>query len=269
MSKELEKSIENTVSRAVTPYVESDGYKKACEELGSATQVLATLVNNSLLPIAAINFGFEKARIYFSERFESDIGEKINKIDKRKIIEPKASVVGPVLQGLAFSHEENELKEMYLNLLASAMNMDKTQSVHPSFVEIIKQLTPYEAKELKYLLNETNSPIVQLTFILKDRGFRIFKKHILDLVDEETQKPVIENKYPTYIENWIRLGLIKVDYTVYLVNDDVYSYIKDRPEYKQAEEMVRNNDDFKRLEIEKGKIEITSYGKEFYRICVS
>ena len=42
-----------------------------------------------------------------------------------------------------------ELRNMYANLLAASMLKDEKENAHPSFVEIIKQLSPDEAKLLK------------------------------------------------------------------------------------------------------------------------
>ena len=67
--------------------------------------------------IGAVNFAFDRARQYFSERFAQDLGEKASAIPVDQIVEPKASIAGPALQGLAFSYDEPDLKEMYLNLL--------------------------------------------------------------------------------------------------------------------------------------------------------
>ena len=96
--------------------------KEAGWELGKTALTLTKAINSVLLPVAAVNFAFDKARIYFTERFPADMAQKAASIPPEAVVEPKASVAGPALQGLAFCHEEEDLKEMYLNLLASAMD---------------------------------------------------------------------------------------------------------------------------------------------------
>nr|WP_115116514.1 Abi-alpha family protein [Serratia marcescens] len=88
--------------------------KRSAKNLGESALIVTSTVKNCLLPLAALNFGFEKARCYFSEKFQTDISKKTENISKDDIIEPKASIVGPALQGLAFSHDEDDLKELYL-----------------------------------------------------------------------------------------------------------------------------------------------------------
>lgn len=96
--------------------------KQAASNLGLTAVTLTKTINNVLVPLAAINFAFDKARLYFSGKFQDEMAAKAATIPQEHLIEPKASVAGPSLQGLAFTHEEPNLKEMYLNLLTTAMD---------------------------------------------------------------------------------------------------------------------------------------------------
>src|SRR5262245_6984652 len=112
----------------------------AGSELGKTALTITTAINNVLLPVAAVNFAFLKARDYFEKKFPADLSRVAKEIPQESVIEPKASVAGPALQGLAFSHEEPSLREMYLKLLSSAMDRRICDRAHPAFVEIIRQL---------------------------------------------------------------------------------------------------------------------------------
>lgn len=87
--------------------------KEAANNLGQTAVTLTKTINNVLLPLAAVNFAFDKARSYFNGRFQQDLGEKTAKIPSENVVEPKASIAGPALQGLAFTHEEPSLKDMF------------------------------------------------------------------------------------------------------------------------------------------------------------
>ncbi len=112
--------------------------KEAGSNLGQTAVTLTRMINNVLVPLAAINWAFDKARTYFSGKFQQEIAAKAQAIPPEHIVEPKASIAGPMLQGLAFTHEEPNLKEMYLNLLATSMDGRAASVAHPAFVEIIK-----------------------------------------------------------------------------------------------------------------------------------
>ncbi|AJY08326.1 Abi-alpha family protein [Burkholderia sp. SIMBA_043] len=137
--------------------------KEAGKNLGQAAVTLTKTINNALLPLAALNYGIEKARAYFAERFQSEMAAKAASIPTDEMVEPKSSVAGPALQGLAFTHEEPDLKAMYLSLLATAMDKRVSRSAHPAFVEIIRQIDAAEVPLLRpILLNPGLQPIVEI-----------------------------------------------------------------------------------------------------------
>lgn len=46
---------------------DDDSVKRSAKNLGESALIVTSTVKNCLLPLAALNFGFEKARCYFSE----------------------------------------------------------------------------------------------------------------------------------------------------------------------------------------------------------
>ncbi len=55
---------------------EHPNVKEAAGNLGQTAVTLTKTINNALLPLAAINFAFDKARNYFAGRFQADLSEK-------------------------------------------------------------------------------------------------------------------------------------------------------------------------------------------------
>lgn len=206
--------------------------KAAGQELGKAALTVAKCINNALLPIAAINFGFEKARGYFANKFEAEMAEKAAQIPPEHVMEPKPSIAGPALQGLAFAHEEPNLKEMYLNLLASAMDDRRADAAHPAFVEIIRQLTSEEARLLRKVLQETEGlPTVEVRLQTMQSGYWVLlQRHLLNLRNTATNEPVENPRVPAMVDNWARLGLIEVTYDKFLTAEKIYDALNERPE---------------------------------------
>jgi len=56
---------------------ENPDVRKAGQNLGQAALVITKAINNALLPLAAVNFAFDKAKVYFSENFQDDISKNI------------------------------------------------------------------------------------------------------------------------------------------------------------------------------------------------
>jgi Abortive infection alpha len=95
------------------------------------------------------------------------MGAKVADIPDENLITPPASIAVPALQGLSYTFEEPNLKEMYLNLLATASDDRQADQAHPAFAEIIKQLTPNETLVLNSALRTpatTAARIKQPTF---------------------------------------------------------------------------------------------------------
>ena len=181
--------------------------KEAGQNLGQTALTITKTINNALLPLAAVNFAFDKARVYFAEKFQQDISQKASAIPAEQIIEPKASIAGPALQGLAFAHEEANLKDMYLSLLATAMDGRVAAEAHPAFVEIIKQLNSEEANLIRGVLQSQSPMAIAEVWIttVGEQGWVTLATHLLNLNDSETSSPVENPKIPAMVDNWVCL----------------------------------------------------------------
>ncbi|MDF0534319.1 DUF4393 domain-containing protein [Shewanella sp. A32] len=237
--------------------------KEAAGNLGKTAVTLTKTINNALLPLAAINFAFDKARKYFSSQFQQDLTDKAKNIPEEHIVQPKASVAGPTLQGLAFTHDEANLKEMFLNLLATSMDGRKADIAHPAFVEIIKQLDSEDARLVQGTLkSEAPIPIVEIHTELKNgKGQEIQLRHLLNLKITSTGQPVEDSKLAAMVDNWIRLGLVKVEYDKFLTEPSHYSWVESRPEYKRLCDSLNNDE--RKVEYTRGIIYRTELGKRF------
>ncbi|PLY11236.1 MAG: hypothetical protein C0626_01305 [Arcobacter sp.] len=253
------KKITEVVGELIKHAGDTPEIKESGKNLGQAALTITKTINNALLPLAAINYSFDKAKKYFSEKFEKDMEKKASKILEEDLVEPKASIAGPTLQGLAFSHEENNLKEMYLSLLTTAMNKKEADNAHPAYVEIIKQLTSSEANLLKLILNySVYLPICQIIERnTKNNSEQIIKNHITNV--KGTEKDI--KKIPASIENFIRLGLIKISYSQHLVDLKSYIWIESLPIYKEI--VASNIDSHLNITYKKGYIAQTDLGIEF------
>jgi len=237
--------------------------KEAGSNLGRTALTVTKLINNALLPLAAINFAFDKAREYFAKRFQSDLSEKVSTIPAEHIVEPKASIAGPALQGLAFTHEEVNLKEMYLSLLATAMDGRISAQAHPAFVEIIKQLASEESALLRDVLrSSTPIPIAEFRFTTAgDGGWVTVARHVLNVITQPGGNPEETPRLSAMVDNWVRLGLVEVDYLNHLVAEKAYSWVDGRPEYVACRS--RYEAEGRTMNFQKGILRRTSLGEQF------
>lgn len=251
------------VSEILKAAGDSPEVKDAAKNLGKTAVTLTKTINNALMPLAAINFAFDKAREYFANQFQRELAEKAAAIPPENIVEPKASVAGPTLQGLAFTHQEANLKEMYLNLLATAMDGRVAEDAHPAFVEIIKQLNGDEADLIRSVLNSSGPiAVVQIQATKnKDGGHHVLLRHVLNLRNHVTQQPSENKRLPAMIDNWIRLGLVEVSYDAYLTSETAYEWVEQRPEFIRLRDLHSN--DTQKVDFAKGYIVRTELGLQF------
>lgn len=248
---------------------ENPHVKESGKNLGQTALTITKTINNALLPLAAVNFAFDKAREYFSEKFQQDIAAKTATIPLDQIVEPKASIAGPALQGLAFTHEEPNLKEMYLNLLATAMDGRVSANAHPAFVEIIRQLSAADANLMKGALQSpTPIAIVEVRLAAPQEGYQVVARHILNLTNSFTKAPIEDPELVVLIDNWVRLGLVTVDYATHLTDANAYEWVKQRPEVLRLRQTVEN--ELQKLQFANGILTRTAFGAQFARaICLA
>ena len=235
----------------------SPALKESGKQLAQAAETVTTLVNVVLLPIAAVNYGYRKAKDYFHNEFEADLENFTNRIPPDRLEEPKASIAAPILQGLAFSHEESELKEMYLRLLATAMDEESSWRAHPAYVEIIRQLTPIEARALKRILVPPwTIPIVNLR-TQKGEIYTERYRNVVNFMNFETDEEI--DMISSMVDNWERLGLFSVDYTKLLPEEEHgYDWVESHMTYRLVEEKFDQQ-----AEIVKGLMMATNFGRLF------
>lgn len=262
MSGPIEDGKNETVGRIVAGAANNPDIKEAGRILGKSALTVAKTIEVCLLPLAALNFGVQKAREYFANEFAEDLNAKTASIPLEDIVEPKASVAGPALQGLAFTHEEPDLKEMFLTLLATAMDRKVASEAHPAFVEIIKQMSSQEAEILKSALQAaTDIPIAEIRISFSDERFQTIYRHLIQIANTATGKLTVIAQMPTFIDNWTRLGIVWTDYDSRMAASDAYKWVEDRPEFRNLKQ--KHERDNNRVVAVHGRLVRTSFGLQF------
>ena len=148
--KELIKSATQVVELAYT-----DAFQPFAKEAGKALGTVGKTVNIALSPLNAVVWGYEKIEDFVTKKVSEKLEAK--QVQPEDIITPDPDIAVPTIEALRYS----KLKDQYANLLASSMDKNSASKVHPAFVEILKQITPDEAKMLKYLADiKTSEPFL-------------------------------------------------------------------------------------------------------------
>ncbi len=265
MSEESSKTkdiVEAVAELAKQVPIYQDAVQPAAKELGKGLELVAKAVNAALVPVEGLVWGIEKIRAFVHSR----VSEKLKDVPPDRIQAPDPHVAGPTLEALRFSGHHDELSEMFANLLATSIDRETATNAHPSFVDVIKELTPDEAKILTILALRDSIPLIDIKMtMVKNGGYVITHRNITTLAAESgCEHPLMVSNY---LGNLCRLGIIEIPRGIYLKDEKAYEKILENPQVKNIIES-QNIEGSTKCEPEKRKIEVTDYGKQFIRACV-
>lgn len=195
--------------------------------------------------------------------------EKLKDTPAENIITPPSYVAVPALQSIAYCMDDIQLRDMYAELLAHAMNSETVDNVHPTFVEIIKQMSPFDALVFKKLTKTLVQPCISIKYMNKGAKASYPVQDIVAFSDLDAF-PLV----PTQIalENLERLRLIEINKGSKYGNAEKYEHLK----YSVKEvasafvEDNKQNFDVNDYQIVYGEfvILIRGFGQFFARACL-
>ncbi|SMB93816.1 conserved hypothetical protein, partial [Hymenobacter roseosalivarius DSM 11622] len=148
----------------LAPEVYKDLAKPAVQEVGTVAGRTAKAL---LSPLRGLLWGWEQ----IEKIVEEGVKKRFEKIPEERRKTPDPEIAVPLIQALGYTAQNETLREMYLNLLANSMDKTKEKDVHPSFVELIKQMNSLDAKVFEKLSEEIGyQQIVNPAVELKNQG---------------------------------------------------------------------------------------------------
>lgn len=250
---ELAKTLGST-----TQDIYEDGIKETVQETGKIV---------SRLP-RTINALFANYDIWLLNR-EHNVAEtkkllesKLKNIPEDKITDPEPYIAIPTIQALSYSMNSEELREMYANLLASSMVTDTKDNTHPSFVEIIKQLSPDEAKLIKIIAKKDKIPFIDIRLMLSEEAG---VKKVTYFTDIGFSTPNNPSKVIEYWNNLERLKIIEIPLYTQLTDEKLYKHLEKNPAIVSY---LKEQENPEKHEFQRGVIKLTHYGRSFIKCCV-
>lgn len=188
--------------------------------------------------------------------------EKIASIPEEHLIQnPKTSVILPIIQTSLYYLDEEEIKNLFANLLCSAYDKRKISNLHPGFNNLITQLSPIDARILNYI--HAHQDFIGIIAIKNNEEY--------PLIDSKIVFDIGIEQLSLSMNNLSRLGLLTVD--SYLIQSQAVYYV-DEPDDFSTTNLSDVDQGIKSYIIEKGydlyrnKTYITQLGKSFLKVCV-
>lgn len=257
------------VTMEVTKEIAKDVYNDAGKPIAKPTGELLGLVPRA---IKAALMPVEKwviQREYNVEETKRLLEQKLENLSPDLIETPEPYIAVPALQYISYCMDNDELRDMYANLLANSMNKVVKNGVHPGFVEIIKQLSPDEAKILKYMSNNHKViPTISLQYEMRGKGGITIIENFSTVGEEAGCE--FPYQLQKCFDNLCRLGLLydakgmrtftdKRIYEPLKNHKNIVPFATEKQAKLYGKEMFSFNESIIRL---------TSFGESFCSICI-
>jgi hypothetical protein len=270
------------VVEAVPVY--QDVVQPAAQEIGKALQTIAKTVHIAIAPISALVWGYEQIREFVLVR----VAEKLKNVPPERIQTPSPNVAGPALEALRYTGHSEPLRELFANLLATSLDSETARNAHPAFVDIIKSITPDEAKIAGLFAYNRRFPTISIQALKKGDPFRpvpinpreyqplpptpkldayydIFIHYSHIALEAKCEYPDL---VVSYQDNLCRLGLTRYEDSAYLAAPNAYSALEQDPFVLHHIENVKEDSRHPDAIVKHGYIERTPFGKMFCDACV-
>ena len=269
-----------------------------------AGKQIAQLIDLIFTPVQALKIWQEA----WLNDFKQKVDQKYQQIPDDRLVAPPLNIIGPALEASKYYMATEKMREMFANLVAHACDSEMKSAIHPSFVNILAQISPLEASILSGFrpkkefrlgmsisLNGKEIPQVEpqgtglFSYpeqVLPIVNYYLAKGDARLLVQSNVIKSDITNnteEIAAAITNLIRLGLIETSYQMHIsdeaqysdfFNNDLYQTLQTdiNPGNKVFMRAIRGNTfwggQYNKIQVEKGIVRLTQFGYNFMKVCV-
>ncbi len=233
----------------------------------------ATTLGNTISSIFDLVFGAlpylaEKQKLKYEHKlsaYKTKLENAIDKIPVENKAEPNLQVAGQAIEDSKFCIETDELITMFIKLISSSLNKNTQSDVHPSFSQIIKQMTPLDAYVLMDFKKYPELPICNYKLCFPDNTFTTLSHNVfMNYSGEYLSKNL--NALCISIASLCRLGLLEITWNYFSSNDSSYDIFFHNNFYDELKNTYEHNG--AKIDITKGKIYLTHLGMAFCSTCI-
>ena len=184
------------------------------------------------LVFGGITQAADKRRMKYAhdlELYKQELSRAISSIPEEKRIEPNIQTTAQALENSKYCIESEELRKMFVNLISNSMDNRYIQNVHPSFAEIIKQMSPTDARILKTLRPKSILPLVD--YVLENSQNHDYETALSTVYISSLSDVSLENASFS-ISSLERLGIITINKNSFIPNESIYIPYEETTYYK-------------------------------------
>jgi hypothetical protein len=238
------------------------------ELVNKALEKPALTIGEKISDLIEIVFGgitYKKQELMYKrevnfQKFKNELTEKINKIPLEERTEPSESIIAPTLEAAKYRIDTDEIRSMFINLIVSSVDDKTSSSVHPAYIEIIKNLSADDALALQILSLGREGSIYmivsgaenELTFP-NNRQFHCVLSSFFGF-----------EKSNIILSSLMRNGLIEIKY-IFDENSNVFG--SDFSKLKEEFMEYRHDTEERTKEYRYGALCLSPFGYEFAKTC--
>lgn len=217
----------------------------------------AKVVGDSLAGIIGLVLRpFQKLNILNKQNlrdFEEKVNKKTSQIPESNRDPSKLGIALKAIEEAKYQLDEEDLRELFSNLIASSVDDRKNSSITPRFATVLSQLGPKEAQLLQRLNDQTSNQIALGKLVYRDdNGTSDVSKPALIL-----DSYIINHDIETSLDILESLGVIEISFDKWFSSNFYLSY------YEILEKFFRTSINTKDTVLfKKGMISTTAFGKK-------
>lgn len=247
----------------VAPELYKDTLQPLAQEVGKFLGSAGELINATLG--GGLDVASEKSRQFWIN-ISNQVKKKRDSIPIENRVEPTLGFIYSAHQGLYSSIDSESLQTLFINLIGKAMDSKTASGALPIYSEIIKQITPDEAKLLCFMIsNEGTYPIIDIRSKNKnpELGENLIIRNFSDIsTKSKLQAP---SNIQIYIDNLIRLNILTIPPGRHLVDQRYYEPIENSDYAQYLKKMIESSGHT--CIFTRKYIQLTEFGRAFCDIC--
>jgi hypothetical protein len=122
--------------------VYEDGLKKTATEAGELGAGLTKTVRMAMQPLFTAIQGA-------AQRVDSWVAEAVKKVPAERRVDAKPGLLNAAIAAIGVEEDDSALRGNYIRLLASLMDADRQNDLHPAFPRLVQELSPRDAMLLQ------------------------------------------------------------------------------------------------------------------------
>lgn len=270
-NKEIIKEVIVESSKEVAKNVYEDAVKPAAENVGGILDAFTGFFNHFVLyPLKKLNIKYKEKAIAYERKMQ----EEYNNIPVENRVEPELHIVGPAMESLKYNIMQDDLAEMFSNLLVSDMDTRTQKWCSSSLIKIIEQMSPNDARVFKKIYNQCNSSpnhaisIGQFRISTSDNFYVNDRDNIPEYITDVQNDDIIT--ISKSIVSLRRLGLIDIDFLRSFNNKDRYQLLLDQASIKSLAQTysILRGKIYTPVFIQKGIVCLNSLSHDFAKVCL-